>query len=52
MSIFVIFLGVVVYVFGYVMGLICASKKRRDKGTPPTFVEPCETLEDILKREG
>lgn len=52
MSVFFIILGVCIYVFGYVMGLICASRKRRDKNSTPSFIEPCETLEDVLKREG
>lgn len=42
--VFFILLGVAIFVFGYVMGLICASKKRRN--------EPCVTMQDIIDREG
>jgi len=46
MVVLVIFLACVVYVFGFFMGLICASRKRRDE------TKPCETLQDVIDREG
>ena len=46
-ALLVLFCGCVVYVFGFVMGIICASRKRRNRPK-----EPCETLEDVINREG
>jgi hypothetical protein len=42
--VFIIILGVVIFVFGFIMGLVCASPKRRN--------EPCATMQDVIDREG
>ena len=43
----IVIAGCACFVFGFVMGVVCASAT--SDGEP---VEPCQTLEDIIKREG
>jgi len=46
MVVLVIFLACVVYACGFAMGIICASRKRKNE------TKPCETLQDVIDREG